>query len=84
MLFAQQPADATPVIGLGNLAHSVDSLDKTVLFYRDVLGLPVNGARSPETDSATLGRRYVAVHHHSGREFPGRHLPDSPRISDGS
>lgn len=44
--FAQQAPD-TPVIGLGNLAHAVDSLDKTVPFYRDVLGLPVNGARDP-------------------------------------
>ncbi len=41
-----QQADI-PVIGLGNLAHAVESLDKTVPFYRDVLGLPVNGARDP-------------------------------------
>jgi len=49
MLLAQQSAEApaTPVIGLGNLAHAVDSLHKTVPFYRDVLGLPVNGARDP-------------------------------------
>src|SRR5215469_18366693 len=40
-------AQETPVIGLGNLAHAVESLDKTVPFYRDVLGLPVNGARDP-------------------------------------
>jgi catechol 2,3-dioxygenase-like lactoylglutathione lyase family enzyme len=43
--FGQQAA--SPVIGLGNLAHAVESLDKTVPFYRDVLGLPVNGARDP-------------------------------------
>ncbi len=49
MLFAQPAADssATPVIGLGNLAHAVASLDKTVPFYRDLLGLPVNGGRDP-------------------------------------
>src|SRR5215469_4342359 len=49
MILAQQPADApaTPVIGLGSLAHAVESLDKTVPFYRDLLGLPVNGARDP-------------------------------------
>ncbi|HTS29515.1 MAG TPA: VOC family protein [Bryobacteraceae bacterium] len=46
MLLAQQPA-ATPVTGLGNLAHAVNSLDKTVPFYRDLLGLPVNGTRDP-------------------------------------
>ena len=51
MMLAQQQADvpATPIIGLGNLAHAVDSLDKTVPFYRDLLGLPVNGARDPLT-----------------------------------
>ena len=34
---------ASPVIRLQNLAHAVDSLDKTVPFYRDVVGLTVNG-----------------------------------------
>jgi len=37
----------TPVTQLQNLAHTTDSLEKTVPFYRDVLGLPVNGARDP-------------------------------------
>lgn len=40
-------AQTTPVIQLQNLAHAVESLDKTVPFYRDVIGLPVNGARDP-------------------------------------
>src|SRR5262245_20096981 len=48
LLFAQtQSTPATPVVQLQNLAHAVDSLDKTVPFYRDVIGLPVNGARDP-------------------------------------
>ena len=38
---------STPVVQLQNLAHTTESLDKTVPFYRDVLGLPVNGARDP-------------------------------------
>ena len=42
-------AQTTPVIQLQNLAHTTESLDKTVPFYRDVLGLPVNGARDPLT-----------------------------------
>jgi catechol 2,3-dioxygenase-like lactoylglutathione lyase family enzyme len=46
VLTAQTPA-ATTVIQLQNLAHAVDSLDKTVPFYRDVIGLPVNGATDP-------------------------------------
>lgn len=40
-------AQATPVIQLQNFAHTTESLDKTAPFYRDVLGLPVNGARDP-------------------------------------
>src|SRR5437016_2279149 len=40
-------AQTTPVVQLQNLAHTTESLDKTVPFYRDVLGLPVNGARDP-------------------------------------
>jgi catechol 2,3-dioxygenase-like lactoylglutathione lyase family enzyme len=43
------PAQTTPVVQLQNLAHTTESLDKTVPFYRDVLGLPVNGARDPLT-----------------------------------
>jgi catechol 2,3-dioxygenase-like lactoylglutathione lyase family enzyme len=37
----------TPVVQLQNLAHTTDHLEKTVPFYRDVLGLPVNGASDP-------------------------------------
>src|SRR5256714_3001201 len=40
-------AQTTPVIALQNLPHTAESLDKTVPFYRDVIGLPVNGARDP-------------------------------------
>jgi catechol 2,3-dioxygenase-like lactoylglutathione lyase family enzyme len=39
----------SPVVQLQNLAHTTESLDKTVPFYRDVLGLPLNGARDPLT-----------------------------------
>jgi catechol 2,3-dioxygenase-like lactoylglutathione lyase family enzyme len=42
-------AQNTPVVQLQNLAHTTESLEKTVPFYRDVLGLPVNGARDPLT-----------------------------------
>ncbi len=40
-------AQTTPVVQLQNLAHTTDHLEKTVPFYRDVLGLPVNGASDP-------------------------------------
>src|ERR1041385_4395006 len=46
---ASAAAQTTPVVQLQNLAHTAESLDKTVPFYRDVLGLPVNGARDPLT-----------------------------------
>jgi catechol 2,3-dioxygenase-like lactoylglutathione lyase family enzyme len=42
-------AQTTPVVQLQNLAHTTESLEKTVPFYRDILGLPVNGTRDPLT-----------------------------------
>jgi catechol 2,3-dioxygenase-like lactoylglutathione lyase family enzyme len=45
-------SQTTPVVRLQNLAHTAESLDKTVPFYRDVLGLPLNGARDPLTQQA--------------------------------
>lgn len=38
---------ATNVVRLQNLAHTTESLEKTVPFYRDMLGLPLNGERDP-------------------------------------
>jgi len=46
---AQTTPVVTPVVQLQNLAHTTESLEKTVPFYRDVLGLPVNGAGDPLT-----------------------------------
>jgi len=46
---AQTTPVVTPVVQLQNLAHTTESLDKTVPFYRDVLGLPMNGTRDPLT-----------------------------------
>jgi catechol 2,3-dioxygenase-like lactoylglutathione lyase family enzyme len=40
-------SQTTPVVRLQNLAHTTESLEKTVPFYRDVLGLPMNGTRDP-------------------------------------
>jgi catechol 2,3-dioxygenase-like lactoylglutathione lyase family enzyme len=37
----------TPVVQLQNLAHTTESLEKTAPFYRDVLGLPLNGTGDP-------------------------------------
>lgn len=49
----------TPVVALGNLAHAVESLNKTVPFYRDVLGLAANGdplAAAPQALDADMSR----------------------------
>ncbi len=43
LLAALASAQTTPVVRLQNLAHTTESLDKTVPFYRDVLGLTPNG-----------------------------------------
>ena len=40
-------AQTTPVTQLQNLAHAVESLDKTVPFYRDVIGLSTGGRGDP-------------------------------------
>jgi catechol 2,3-dioxygenase-like lactoylglutathione lyase family enzyme len=45
--FSQTTPVVTPVVRLQNLAHTTESLEKTVPFYRDVLGLQLNGARDP-------------------------------------
>jgi len=53
-------AQTTPVVQLQNLAHAVDSLEKTVPFYRDVIGLTVNGrdplAAQPQALNADMSR----------------------------
>jgi len=46
VLYAQQapqPAPAGDIVGVGNFAHIVADLDKSLGFYRDVLGLTVTG-----------------------------------------
>src|SRR5262245_45409333 len=40
---ARQAAPAGAVTGVGNFSHIVASLDRSVQFYRDVLGLAVDG-----------------------------------------
>jgi lactoylglutathione lyase len=39
----REPAPAGDVVGVGNFAHIVADLDRSVGFYRDVLGLTVSG-----------------------------------------
>jgi predicted enzyme related to lactoylglutathione lyase len=41
---------------VGNFSHIVANLDKSLEFYRDVIGLPVNGAINPFSPNATIMR----------------------------
>src|SRR5512141_1403533 len=71
MLWAQAPAAAPAgeIVGVGNFAHIVQNLDKSLEFYRDVLGLQVavNQPFAPNPAIAKLGNtlggqsRYVAL-----------------------
>jgi catechol 2,3-dioxygenase-like lactoylglutathione lyase family enzyme len=42
-----QPAFCEDVVGSGNFSHIVTNLDKSIEFYRDVLGLELPGAAQP-------------------------------------
>jgi catechol 2,3-dioxygenase-like lactoylglutathione lyase family enzyme len=74
-------AQTTPVIQLQNLAHAADSLDKTVPFYRDVIGLPINGTRDPlAAQSQALNEdmsRFTATHGAKFRAATFR-IPNAP------
>jgi len=67
LLWAQAPAG--DVVGVGNFAHIVQNLDKSLEFYHDVLGLEVavNQPFAPNPAIAKLGNtlggqsRYVAL-----------------------
>jgi catechol 2,3-dioxygenase-like lactoylglutathione lyase family enzyme len=41
------PAPAGEVLGVGNFIHVVSNLDKSIEFYRDVIGLDLTGAPGP-------------------------------------
>ena len=67
VLWAQAPAG--DIVGVGNFAHIVQNIDKSLEFYRDVLGLEVavNQPFAPNPAIAKLGNtlggqsRYVAL-----------------------
>ena len=71
MTFAQAPAVEPPgeIVGVGNFSHIVQNLDKSLEFYRGVLGLEVtvNQPFAPNPAIAKLGNtlgaqaRYVAL-----------------------
>ena len=55
---AQTPTSKAGVVGIGNFSHIVTSLDRSVEFYRDVIGLQPDGA--PRTFSGELAMKVGA------------------------
>src|SRR5580704_10615516 len=51
-LTAQPVAPAGEVLGVGNFIHVAANLDKSIEFYRDVIGLELTGAPGPHLFSA--------------------------------
>ena len=81
LLCSSALSQTSPVVQLQNLAHTTDRLDKTVPFYRDVLGLPVNGTRDPlaQQPQKLDGEmsRFTATHGMSFRAATFR-IPNAP------
>src|SRR5580698_7821139 len=46
-VFAQTPAEPGAVVGVGGFSHIVDNVERSVAFYRDVLGLEMPNAPRP-------------------------------------
>jgi len=53
---AQTAAPTSPIVGVGNFSHIVSSLDQSVQFYRDVIGLQVTGG-APRVFSGDLAMK---------------------------
>ena len=51
-----QPAPAGDVVGVGNFAHIVADMERSLGFYRDVLGLSVS-ATIPYAKNAAVERQ---------------------------
>jgi catechol 2,3-dioxygenase-like lactoylglutathione lyase family enzyme len=80
VLLLGQQTPATPVIELQNLAHAVDSLEKTVPFYRDVIGLPVGASDPLAAQPAALNEDMSKVTGTHGAKFRAAVLrvPNAP------
>jgi len=71
MLWAQAPAGE--IVGVGNFSHIVQNLDKSLEFYRDVLGLEVavNQPFSPNLAIAKLGNTLGGQSRYAALQVPG-------------
>ena len=68
-----QPAPVPEIVGVGNFAHIVTSMDKSLEFYRDVLGLEVvvNQPFSPNPAIMKLGNTIGAQSRFLALKVPG-------------
>ena len=74
LLWAQAPAD--DIVGVGNFAHIVQNLDKSLEFYRDVLGLEVavNQPFAPNPAIAKLGNTMGGQSRYTALKVPGSEI----------
>ena len=74
MLWAQAPAGE--IVGVGNFSHIVQNLDKSLEFYRDVLGLEVavNQPFSPNLAIAKLGNTLGGQSRYAALKVPGSEI----------
>ncbi len=73
-LWAQAPADE--IVGVGNFSHIVQNLDKSLEFYRDVLGLEVavNQPFAPNAAIAKLGNTLGGQSRYAALKVPGSEI----------
>jgi catechol 2,3-dioxygenase-like lactoylglutathione lyase family enzyme len=74
MLWAQAPAG--DIVGVGNFSHIVQNLDKSLEFYRDVLGLEVavNQPFAPNAAIAKLGNTLGGQSRYAALKVPGSEI----------
>jgi catechol 2,3-dioxygenase-like lactoylglutathione lyase family enzyme len=74
MLWAQAPAGE--IVGVGNFSHIVQNMDKSLEFYRDVLGLEVavNQPFSPNLTIAKLGNTLGGQSRYAALKMPGSEI----------
>ncbi len=74
ILWAQAPAG--DIVGVGNFAHIVQNLDKSLEFYRDVLGLEVAVSQpfAPNAAIAKLGNTLGGQSRYTALKVPGSEI----------
>ena len=64
--------DGIPMLGIEEIAFEVEDLERSIAFYRDVLGLPLS-SRGPEQAWFRVGAQSLALFAH-GRAGSGQHF----------